>query len=100
VPGDGGTTVRLSKNNVQLMESQIVPEGSLNAKQFSFCAPPDNYTVQRYEGGLPAPGSTPVPETIATPVATSSPCPICSGMDRKTCPGFCTNTDTTGSAIP
>jgi uncharacterized protein DUF4382 len=89
VTPDSGTTVRLSKNNVQLMESQVGPSTTTNAGQFSFCAPPDTYSAQRYESGVPA--SAPTTVTIPEPAATSTPCPICSLGDGS-CPGVCTST--------
>jgi Domain of unknown function (DUF4382) len=89
---DSGTTVRLSKDNVQLMESTVGPASTNNAGQFSFCAPPDIYTLTRYQNGSSDPSSTPTTVMLATPEPTSSPCPgICSLPDGE-CPSICNNT--------
>jgi len=87
---DSGTSVVLSKNNVQLMESGVGQSPSSNAGQFSFCAPPDAYAIQRYEGGAPA--SSPTAVTVAAPAATSSPCPGICGFADGECAGICNNT--------
>ena len=90
VAPDSGTTVVLSKNSVQLMESGVGQSPSSNTGQFSFCAPPDTYAIQRYEGGAPA--SSPTAVTVASPARISSPCPgICSFADGE-CAGICNNT--------
>ncbi len=123
VSGDSGTTVVLRKsagpNDVQLFTSQVGPSylpggcpnpscSNPNAGQFSFCAPPDNYTLQRYEmvgpTGSPSPVGTPVavtinapsPTVVPTPTApaptvTPTPCPLCRPASGS-CPGICQNT--------
>ncbi len=90
VTPDSGTTVVLSKGNVQLMETGVGASMSSNAGQFSFCAPPDTYTLQRYEDGAPA--SAPTAVTVAAPAATSSPCPGICGFASGQCAGICNNT--------
>ncbi len=96
VTPDSGTTVRLSKTDarsnasVQLMESQVGTSTSAIAGQFSFCAPPDTYTAQRYESGVPA--SQPTTVTIPEPAATSTPCPRICFLADGSCPGVCTST--------
>jgi hypothetical protein len=94
VAADPGTTVRLSKtdgnnNSVQLMESQVVLSGT-DAGQFSFCAPPDTYTIQRYKSG--APMSLPTSVTLAAPAPTSTQCPRICGFANGSCPGVCSDT--------
>ncbi len=90
VAPDSGTTVVLSKNNVQLMESGVGQSPSSNTGQFSFCAPPDTYSIQRYEDGAPA--SSPTAVIVASPAPVSTPCPgICSFANGE-CAGICNNT--------
>jgi len=86
---DSGTTVVMSKDSVQLFQSQVGPAGSVNAGQFSFCAPPDTYTLQRFENGSAA--GSPTTVTIPSPQATSTPCPGICGFTGGTCPGLCQN---------
>jgi hypothetical protein len=95
-PFDTGTTVRLSKADpngkpVELFESTVGPASSAtNAGAFSFCAPADSYSVQRFEKGSPV--SSPIPAALAAPSPVATPCPsICSGA-AGTCPGPCSNT--------
>ena len=90
VTPDSGTTVVLSKNNVQLMESGVGQSPTSNAGQFSFCAPPDTYVIQRYEGGAPA--SSPTAAMVAAPAPTSAPCPGICGFANGECAGICNNT--------
>jgi hypothetical protein len=96
VTPDSGTTVMLSKAdaqsgaNVQLMESQVGPSMSATAGQFSFCAPPDTYTVQRYEAGVPA--SQPTTVVIPEPPPTTTECPHFCGFADGSCPSACTIT--------
>jgi hypothetical protein len=75
---DTGTTVALSKNGVIL---ETVPGGVpqpaptiSQSNVYSFCAPPDTYSVQRYEDGVPQGTASPV-GAMATPQATTTPCP-------------------------
>jgi hypothetical protein len=84
---DIGTTVRLLKNGVQVEQSPVGPSGSSNAGAFSFCAPVDGYTIQRWEGNAAA--SAQVPVTLPAPAPTASPCPLCSNSGG--CPGNCEN---------
>ncbi|MBF6569570.1 MAG: carboxypeptidase regulatory-like domain-containing protein [Candidatus Binataceae bacterium] len=84
---DLGTTVRLLKNGVQVEQSPVGPVGTSNAGAFSFCAPADSYTIQRWEGNAAASGQVPV--TLPAPAPTASPCAICS--NAGVCPGNCEN---------
>ncbi|MGH8013259.1 MAG: DUF4382 domain-containing protein [Candidatus Binataceae bacterium] len=79
------TTVVMSKVDpsgaqVDLLASKVGPAGTINAGQFSICAPVDTYTLTHFESGVPASGSTPLnvaltpPPTIMTPC--SSICPV------------------------
>ncbi len=90
VTPDSGTTVVLSKDNVQLMQSPVGQSSTTSGGQFSFCAPPDSYTIQRYEDGAPA--SAPTTVTLASPEPTSSPCPGICGFANGECAGICNNT--------
>jgi hypothetical protein len=97
---DTETTVELSKNGVILETAPggvpspaPTPGGQTNA--YGFCAPPaDNYFVQRLQRGIPQGNPSPV-GMMATPQATSTPCPsTCfSGMTdssgNQLCPGIC-----------
>ncbi len=93
---DSGTTIELSKSGVQLMEAAVGPPTPAPSvgNTYSFCAPPDVYTVQRMEQGSPV--GTPAPVSVmATPLPTSSPCPsTCfnAGSNNTTCPGICGTT--------
>lgn len=89
---DEGTTVRLSKDGVDLMESGVGPTGTPNAGQFSFCAPADTYTLTRYENGLPDPSSSPTTVVLPPPPLQTSPCPTTCSNSSGSCPGNCSNT--------
>jgi Domain of unknown function (DUF4382) len=101
------THVRLYKPDVtvpgvQLMDSATGPPGTAGAGQYSFCAPPDTYVLQRVEESqataspvgtptmivvptpLPAPTVSPTPGPAATP----TPCPLCANSAGQ-CPGNC-----------
>jgi hypothetical protein len=92
---DSGTTVELSKDGVQLMQSAVGPPAPAPSvgNTYSFCAPPDNmYSVQRLEQGAPA-GPTTAVTQMATPMPTNSPCPTtCFNVGNSTCPGLCGTT--------
>lgn len=74
---------------VQIGRSQAGPAGTSNAGQFSFCAPPDSYLLQRFDGGVPQ--GSPVTVTLPVPAAQASPCPSICGSSTS-CPGPCSNT--------
>lgn len=107
---DAGTHVRLfqspssgSPNLVQLMDSTVgstvaaPTSGATPAypNQYSFCAPPNTYTIQRFEetSATASPVGTPTMIVVPppSPVATSSPCPLCENA-AKACPGNCSAT--------
>lgn len=90
---DSGTSIVLSKNGVQLMNSGVIaatPNPSSTATPapglFSFCAPadPGPYTLQRYE--IPTPGAQPSPAASPTSVTMLSPSPI-----GPPCNSICSN---------
>jgi hypothetical protein len=95
---DTETTVELSKNGVILSTVPGgVPQPAPTISQsnlYSFCAPPDDYSVQRLERGIPQ-GSPTAVGAMATPQATSTPCPstcfsgITDGSGNQLCPGVC-----------
>ncbi len=109
-PTDPGSSVVISKNNVQItrLPVQNLTPNSNPSNAFAFCVPADTYTIQKFELPTPAPGtapiSTPTPQAVntpatvsiptpalASPTASSTPCPsICSNPDG-TCPGVCNN---------
>ncbi len=100
---DANTHVRLYQNNVQLMDTTVgstVPVVGATAtpaypNQYSFCAPPNTYTIQRFEvaGAVANPVGTPqtVVVPVPTPFATSSACPVCENSGGQ-CPGNCAAT--------
>lgn len=111
---DTGTTVALMKRDPIANADVIVettpggfpqPGGITPSNAYNFCAPPDdNYYVQRFEATSPALNlpPTPVPTgaptavgTMATPQATSTPCPSTCNFGKfgnpptLMCPGIC-----------
>ncbi|MGH7905137.1 MAG: carboxypeptidase-like regulatory domain-containing protein [Candidatus Binataceae bacterium] len=87
---DSGTQIELSKGNVQIMQSLVGPASSVNAGIFSFCAPADTYSVQKFEDGTPA--GSPAGITLPPPAPiTASPCPLCA-LSSGQCPGICAGT--------
>jgi hypothetical protein len=110
-----GTSVVLSKQNVQLNSSIVENQAPLpnSSNNYSFCIPADTYDVQRFQLPEPSPNMTPLamptplpdgPLTSVTippaPLAggarpTPTPaikCPTtCSNPDGS-CPGICNNT--------
>ncbi|HTW88456.1 MAG TPA: DUF4382 domain-containing protein [Candidatus Binataceae bacterium] len=91
---DTNTTVRLMEDGVQVAQTNVGPAGTSNAGAYSFCAPADSYSVQRWENDLPA--GTAVDVIVPTPVPTSTPCALCRNADGS-CPGNCL--DTTGPTL-
>jgi hypothetical protein len=114
---DINTFVEISKNynntgDVQLYSASPVSmlnpgTGEANppiGNGYSFCVPPDQYTLTRYEGATPAqsPGPTPVPTAVSTitvippplpsPSSSPSPCPSICKDSIAGCPGVCSNT--------
>jgi hypothetical protein len=79
---DNHSVVVLASNGIQLMQTPPAPNGSVNAGQFSFCAPADPtaaYTVQHFErqpNGTLSPAAGPVAVAPAPPIpfATATPC--------------------------
>jgi hypothetical protein len=99
---DANTHVRLYQNNVQLMDTTVgstVPVPGSTAippypNQYSFCAPPNTYTIQRFEvaSGVASPGpAQTVVVPVPTPLATSGACPVCQNSGGV-CPGNCAAT--------
>jgi len=86
---DINTTVRLIEDGVQVAQSTVGPAGTDNAGAYSFCAPADAYTVQRWENNAAA-GPT-VGVIVPTPFPTAAPCALCKNADGS-CPGNCANT--------
>lgn len=85
---DTNTTVRLIQDGVQVAQTAVGPAGTSNAGAYSFCAPANAYSVQRWESDLPDGPEMDV--TLPAPAATSSPCPLCSA--GGVCPGNCAGT--------
>jgi hypothetical protein len=115
VSSDAGTQMRLSQvvpspaaTSVQLVNSNVgnsvpVPGASSTPEypnQFSFCAPPGSYIVQRFQQS--GPSSTPSPAGAATPItvlppspvpsSTASPCALCELATPGQCPSNCSAT--------
>jgi hypothetical protein len=101
VGSDQNTTIALFKtppggSPVALMTTTVAPQldglGQLNpnANQFSFCAPADTYTIERFQSATPVHGPIPVP--LPVPAAQSTPCPSVCGSSFATCPAPCANT--------
>ncbi|MHB8392520.1 MAG: hypothetical protein ACYDBH_23550, partial [Acidobacteriaceae bacterium] len=111
---DVNTFVEVSKNynntgDVQLYSAAPVSllnpgSGSPNplvGNGYSFCVPPDTYTLTRYEGVTPVetPSAGPsqaitvIPPPLPVPSSTPTPCPTtCQDAGAGTCPGICGNT--------
>lgn len=84
------TTIEVSKDNVQLFGTEPgLLDSGINTN-YSFCLPPDSYSLQREENGSPVGSSQAV--VVAQPSPTSTPCPsTCFGSSSSSCPGECTN---------
>ena len=109
---DIDTFVEISKNynntgDVQLFSAAPVslldpgssPDNPPVGNGYSFCVPPDDYSLTRYEGATPVKTPIPDPEptqtiTVMPPQPTSSPSPCPSTCDDSItgCPGVCRNT--------
>jgi hypothetical protein len=101
-----GTSVVLSKDNVQL-SSSIVENQAPNpipSSNYSFCVPADTYDVQRFQLPLPDPNITPIamPTASAVPLdlvtVTIPPAPLAGGASPTPtpaikCPTTCSNPD-------
>lgn len=68
---------------------------------YTFCVPPDSYTLTRYEGATPVESPTGVatqsitvvPPPLPVPSSSPTPCPTtCQDAGSSTCPGICSNT--------
>jgi len=66
------TSVRLSKNRVQIMETPPNSIGTAPANVYNFCAPADTYLLTHYEGSV-ARGTAPVALVPPPPTATTCP---------------------------
>jgi len=96
---DSATTVELLKDGVALMQSAVGPATPAPSvgNTWSFCAPPDSYSVQRLEQGVPT-NSPVVVAPMATPMPTNSPCPTTCFIEGNVspsnamCPGLCGTT--------
>ena len=82
------TSVRLSKNGVQIMETEpnsivAAPNGNVTG-YYNFCAPSDSYLLTHYESGI-AQSSEAI--TLAKPLTIGTPCAsICQdGNPKGTC---------------
>ena len=107
---DSGTTVELSKDDVELMSAPVIPlpPAPTPNNTYSFCTPADTYDVQRFEAQFPATGTSPLEPLPALPVGSSeeviipapgpepvtkpSSCPTTCSFPDGTCPGTCINT--------
>ena len=110
---DINTFVEISKNynstgDVQLYSAAPVSllnpgSGTPNppiGNGYSFCVPPDSYTLTRYEGATPVELPTPtavqtitvIPPPPPAPSSTPTPCPSTCKDSIAGCPGVCQNT--------
>jgi hypothetical protein len=79
------TTVALEEDGVQVITGVVGPFGTDNSGGYAICAPPGDYTLQRFDNGVPG-ESTPVALNDPTIVPTPAP----SGSTVPTpCPGIC-----------
>lgn len=114
---DINTFVEISKNyngtgDVQLYSAapvSLLNPGSANPNPqvgngYTFCVPPDSYTLTRYEGATPVESPTAVatqsitvvPPPLPVPSSSPTPCPTtCQDAGSSTCPGVCGNTSAT-----
>jgi hypothetical protein len=76
-PNPGTTSVRLSKDSVQIMQTEPNSISPAPDNLYNFCAPADSYTLTRYESGTAGSSS---------PVALLPPPP-----NPSTCPSICQN---------
>jgi hypothetical protein len=90
---NAGTTIELSKGGVAITDAPVAllaPTATASAA-YSFCIPPDSYSLQRFEQGSPV-GPTVAVGPMATPMPTDSPCPSTCFNGSGTCPGICSTT--------
>jgi hypothetical protein len=79
-PNPGTTSIRLSKNGVQIMQTEPNSLGPASGSMYNFCAPADTYLLTRLENGV-ARSSSPV--TLLPPPPNPSTCPsICQSVER------------------
>jgi hypothetical protein len=101
-----GTSVVLSKQNVQLNSSIVENQSPLPnpSNNYSFCIPADTYDVQRFQLPEPSPNMTPLamPTASAVPgdfvTVTIPPAPLAGGASPTPtpaikCPTSCSNPD-------
>ncbi len=82
------TSVRMSKDDVQIMETEPNSIGvPPSANDYNFCAPSDPYVLTHYESGGPVPSPvSSVAVTLAAPTSVPSPCvSICQKGKPNTC---------------
>jgi hypothetical protein len=80
---DIGTTVVMSKGNVQLVTTSVGSSNSSNPGGFGLCAPVDTYSLTHFENGVP--GSS-VTTTLAPPATIAQPCnSICQPPTAGSC---------------
>jgi hypothetical protein len=86
-------TVALSKsdgvNLVQIESAPVMPQGAVDAGDYSLCAPADSYTLTHYEQATPLPtpvGSLAVTLNPPVMVPTAMPSP---SVTPTPCPGIC-----------
>jgi hypothetical protein len=90
---NSGTTIGLTKNGVAITDSAVAllaPTATASAS-YSFCIPPDSYSLQRFAQGTPV-GTTAAVGPMATPEPTNSPCPSTCFSGSGICPGICAGT--------
>ena len=76
------TSVRLSKDGVQIMETEPNSIGAAPGNIYNFCAPADSYTLTHYEGGI---AKTSDPVVLVPPPPTTATCPSICQNAANTC---------------
>jgi len=75
----GTTSIRLSKDGVQIMQTEPNSIGAAPGNIYNFCAPADTYLLTRYENGAPRSASA---VTLLPPPPNQSSCPsICQSAE-------------------
>lgn len=76
------TSVRLSKNSVQIMETEPNSIGAPPGNIYNFCAPADIYLLTHYEGSI---AQTSDPVVLLPPPPTTTTCPSICQNAANTC---------------
>jgi hypothetical protein len=89
---DQNTFIVVSKDNVDLMSTSVVPNGQQGGGSFAICAPADTYTFTHVESqptGTPVAGAS-YSTTLATPTTISTASPVITPTPPP-CKGICSD---------